>query len=61
MSGAIFHEWRGKIHHTYMENARKTTSTTILSKAEQNGGNTNQSNQHKCEPSEGGDLDVGLE
>jgi hypothetical protein len=44
-----------------MENARKTTSTTILSKAEQNGGNTNQSNQHKCEPSEGGDLDVGLE
>jgi hypothetical protein len=61
LSGAIFHEWRGKSHHTCMENARKPTSTTILSKAEQNGGNTSQRNQHKCEPSEGGDLEVGLE
>jgi hypothetical protein len=44
-----------------MENARKTTSTTVLSKAEQNGGSTSQSNQHNYESSEGGDLEVGLE
>ena len=61
LSEAIFHEWRGNIQHTYMENARKPTSTTILSKAEKNEGNTSQRNQHKCEPSEGGDLEVGLE
>jgi hypothetical protein len=61
MSGAIFHEWRGKSHHTYMDNSRKPTSMTILSKAKKNRGNTIQSNQQKCEPREGGDLKVGLE
>ena len=61
MSGAIFHEWISKIHHTCMENGRKTTSAPILSKAEQNGGNTSQRNQHNHKPSECGDLEVGLE
>jgi hypothetical protein len=61
MRGAIFHEWRGKGYHTCMENARKPTSMTIISKAENNRGNTSQRYQQKCEPSEGGDLEVGLE
>jgi hypothetical protein len=44
-----------------MQNAKKSISMTILPKAEQNEGNTNQINKHKCEPSEGGNLKVGLE
>jgi hypothetical protein len=57
----MFHEWRSKSHRTCMQNAREIMSATLLSKAEQNEGNTIQNNQPKCEPSECGGLEVGLE
>jgi hypothetical protein len=57
----MFHEWRGKSHHNFMENAIKPTSTTILSKYEKNEGNTIQRKQRRCKPSEDGDREVGLE
>ena len=44
-----------------MENARKPTRTTILSKVKKNEDNTSQINQHKHKKSEGGDLEVELE
>jgi len=47
-SNAIVHGWRGKSQHTYKENAKKPTRTTIMSKAKQNRGNTSQSNQHSA-------------